>query len=276
MLGYAESLTLLIAPLWTAAIGRLLIDLYDRSGMVTANYRGKAVPAALGPALLLGYLPGAAAAVWSDRDPVSPMVLFLLTGFAFFGLWDDLIYETTSGFKGHFSAGLQGKLTAGLLKVITALLVGILFAGALPFPLWRRLAALLLLLLSANGLNLFDRRPGRALKVFFSGAVLIIFLAGQHAAAAQLLLPLMIGALAIAPADLEASAMLGDCGANLLGVALGIGAVLYLSLPLQAALLLFLAGVHLFSEYFSLSRLIESSPLLRRLDYLGRSREKFT
>lgn len=277
MFDYAEALALLAAPLWTAAIGRRLIKFYDRGGMVKLNYRGKAISPALGPALLLGYLPGAAAAVWSGRDPAMAMaMLFLLTGFAFLGLWDDLISDTTSGFRGHFGAGRQGRLTAGLLKVITALLVGFLFAGVLPFPPWRRLAALPLLLLSANGINLFDRRPGRALKIFFSGAVLIIFLARTPASAAQLLLPLMAGALAIAPLDLDASGMIGDCGANLLGVALGIGAVLYLPLPIQAALLLFWAGVHLFCEYYSLSQVIESNPFLRRLDCLGRFRENLT
>lgn len=274
MFGYTEALALLATPLWTAAFGRRLVDFYNRSGMAKVNYRGKAVSPALGPALLLGYLPGAAAAVWSGGDPAPVMaLLFLLTGFAFLGLWDDLLNDTASGFKGHFGAGRRGRLTAGLLKVITALLVGIPFAGTLPFPPWRRLTALLLILLNANGLNLFDRRPGRALKIFFAGAVPIIFLARPPAAAVQLLLPLMAGALAVAPLDLEASGMLGDCGANLLGAALGIAAVLYLPLPLQAALLLFWFGVHLFCEYFSLSRLIESSPFLSRLDYLGRFRE---
>ncbi|HOA35331.1 MAG TPA: hypothetical protein PKV91_01595 [Bacillota bacterium] len=272
---YAEALALLAAPPWAFAIGRRLIDLYGRSGMVKENYCGRAVSPALGPALLLGYLPVAAVEVWSGRDPAAVMArLFLLTGFAFYGLWDDLISDTASGFRGHFGAWRQGRLTAGMLKVITAILAGFLFIGALPFPTWRRLAALPLILLSANGVNLFDRRPGRALKIFFSGAVLIIFLARPPVAAAQLLLPLMAVGLAVAPLDLEASAMIGDCGANLLGAALGIGAVLYLPLTLQAALLLFWAGVHLFCEYFSLSRVIERNPILRRLDCLGRFREK--
>lgn len=268
---------LLVAPLWSTVIGRQLIEFYHRAGVVKSNYRGKMVSAALGPALLLGYLPGAAAVLWIDPAAAPPFsILFLWIGFAFLGLWDDLITEKTSGFKGHFGAARQGKLTAGFLKVITAVLVGLLFAGSLPFSPGHRLLALLLLLLSANGLNLFDRRPGRALKIFFPGAALIIFLARSPDAAAQLLIPLMVGALAIAPLDLEASAMLGDCGANLLGAALGIAAVLYLSPALQAAFLFFWSGVHLFCEYYSLSRVIENSSVLRRLDYLGRFRENFT
>lgn len=271
----APVLLLPATALWTAALARGLIRLYRDSKMEGANYRGRAVPAALGPALLLGILPGAAAAAWGGAAaPQAAPLLFLLTGFAFLGLWDDLMSDRTSGFKGHFAAGREGRLTGGLLKVITALPVAFIFAAALPFPLWRRLAALPLLLLSANGINLFDRRPGRALKIFFAGAVATIFLAHAPAAAAQLLLPLMAGALALAPLDLEAAGMLGDCGANMLGVILGAAAVLCLPLPIQAALLLFWSGIHLFSEYYSISRLIEGAPLLHRLDCLGRFREK--
>ncbi|NLA10684.1 MAG: hypothetical protein GX883_00975, partial [Firmicutes bacterium] len=256
--------------------GRLLGELYHRAGAVRTNYRGKAIAAALGPALLLGYLSGAAAALWIGGEGPPLPVLFLWTGFAFLGLWDDLIAEQISGFKGHFGAALQGRLTAGFLKAVTALLVGLIFTAALPLTPQRRLAALLLVLLSANGLNLFDRRPGRALKVFFPGALLIIFLAFSPAGAATLLLPLLVGALAVAPLDLGAKAMLGDCGANLLGAALGAAAVLYLAPGFQAALLLFWAALHLFSEYRSLSGVVEGSSFLRFLDYLGRFREKYS
>lgn len=270
----AAALALLATPLWTLVIGRRLIDFYERSNRAVPNFSGRAVPAALGPALLLGYLPAAGAAAWSGTGNAAPVsTTFLFTGFAFFGLWDDLIADTASGFRGHFGAGRRGRLTSGLLKVITALLIGFFFVGTLPFPAWRRLAALPLLLFSANGINLFDRRPGRALKVFFCGALLTIFLARPAGAAAQLLLPLMAAALALAPLDLGAGGMLGDCGANLLGAALGAGAVLYLPLHLQAALLFFWGGVNLICEFLSLSRVIERSRLLSSLDRLGRFRE---
>jgi UDP-N-acetylmuramyl pentapeptide phosphotransferase/UDP-N-acetylglucosamine-1-phosphate transferase len=269
-------IVLLAAPASSAFFSRRLSEFYHRAGPVRQNYRGRAVSAALGPALLLGYLPGAAAALWLGGGAPSFPVIFLWSGFAFLGLWDDLIDEQVSGFKGHFGAARQGKFTAGFLKAVTALLVGLIFAAALPLPFWSRLGALLLVLLSANGVNLFDRRPGRALKVFFGGALLLIFLAGSPAGAAGLLLPLLVGALAVAPLDLGAAAMLGDCGANLLGAALGTAAVLYLAPGLQALILIFWATLHLFSEFYSISRLVESSSFLRRLDRLGRFREKLS
>ena len=263
----------LAAPLGSALIGNRLIEFYHRAGAARPNYRGRPVPAVLGPAILLAYLPGAAAALWLGGGAPSFALLFLLLGFAFLGLWDDLVVERTSGFRGHFRAAWQGRITAGLLKTVLALLVGLIFCSRLPFSPWRRLAALLLLLLSANGLNLFDRRPGRALKVFFPGALLIIFLSPFPQPAARLLLPLLTGALAAAPLDLGGRGMLGDCGANLLGVSLGAAAALYLPPPLQLALLIFWSAIHLLSEFHSLSALIGRSRVLRLLDGLGRFRE---
>lgn len=271
----AAAIALLLTPLGSAAIGRCIIDFYHRLGASRPNYRGKPLPAALGPALLLGYLSGAAAAQWLGGAAPPFAVLFLWAGFAFLGLWDDLISEEIRGFKGHFGALCRGRLTAGFLKAFMALLISLLFAGSLPLPPGRRLAATLLILLSANALNLFDRRPGRALKVFFFGALLVIFLARTPGPAALLLLPLLIGALAVAPLDLAAAAMLGDCGANLLGAALGVGAVLHLPASHRAPLLMILVALHLFCEFSSLSKVIEKSAILRRLDHLGRFREKY-
>ena len=92
----------------------------------------------------------------------------------------------------------------------------------------------------------------------------------------RLLLPWLAAALVVAPWDLDAEGMLGDCGANLLGAVLGVGAVLALPLPAQLGLLFFWLAVNLSSEVVSFSRLIEEVPLLRFLDLLGRSREKIS
>ena len=166
----SDALILLVAPIWAFWIGRRLIEFYGVRGAVKANYRGKKISPALGPALLLGYLPVAAVSIWTGGE----VILWLSAGtvalgVSLFGLWDDLIEDRTSGFKGHFGAGLRGKMTSGLLKVITAVPVAAIFTGSLPLPPLQRLTALLLILLSANGLNLLDRRPGRSIKAFFFG-----------------------------------------------------------------------------------------------------------
>ncbi len=271
----SEALALLGAPVWTYWIGMKLIEFYRGRGTLKTNYRGKQITTALGPALLLGYLAAVALLLWGGGDilPVLSTVAVLL-GFSFLGLWDDLMEDDTAGFKGHFGAARRGRITAGLLKVITAGLMAFIFAGTLPVPYLERLPALLLIPLSANALNLLDRRPGRAIKFFFLGAVLLIFFAPHAARAALLLLPLLVVTLAVAPLDLSAKGMLGDCGANLLGAALGVAAVSFLSPPVQTGLVALWTLLHLFSEYRSISRLVEHNRFLRCLDRLGRSGEK--
>jgi UDP-GlcNAc:undecaprenyl-phosphate/decaprenyl-phosphate GlcNAc-1-phosphate transferase len=273
----SEAFALLGAPLWTYWFGLRLIGFYRERGVLKQNYRGKKIAPALGPALLLGYLGAAALLIWAGAAVFALLsVAAVLLGFSFLGLWDDLLEDDTTGFRGHFRIARQGKITAGLLKVITAGLVVLLFAGTLPGPLPQRLPALLLIPLSANGLNLLDRRPGRAIKVFFAGAVLLIFFAPFAALAAALLLPLLAATLAVAPLDLNADGMLGDSGANLLGAGLGVAAVLLLPPAAQLALVTAWVLLHLFCEFHSISRLVDRSPVLRFLDSLGRSREKLS
>jgi hypothetical protein len=72
------------------------------------------------------------------------------------------------------------------------------------------------------------------------------------------------------PTDLGGRSMLGDCGANALGAAVGTAAVQ--ALPWQLRLLACAAAValNLASEQVSFTAVIERTPLLRRLDQLGR------
>jgi len=235
-----EAAVIFSAPAVSFWLARRLIELYRRRGAVKPNYRGKLIAPALGPALFLGFLSAATAAVWLENDLLPWFqVTALFMGVSLYGLWDDFLDESIRGFKGHFRNALKGGFSAGLLKVITAILAVLIFTGSLPLSLFSRILALLLILLSANGVNLLDRRPGRALRAFFSVALFLIFAAGPNTCAPQLLLPLMAAALAPAPLDFSAEGMLGDCGANLLGAALGVAAVLFLQLSGQ---LIFVAG----------------------------------
>ena len=76
-----------------------------------------------------------------------------------------------------------------------------------------------------------------------------------------------------APLDLAGRAMMGDAGANSLGIAAGIA--LAVSLPWWGKLAAtgVLLGIHLYSERRSLSDLIARAPALRWLDRLGRAAE---
>ena len=126
----------------------------------------------------------------------------------------------------------------------------------------------------ANLLNLFDLRPGRAIKVATLSAGLIA--AGgavsgpdRSAGLAAVAAPLGAG-LALLPEDLGERAMLGDAGANALGAMLGAAAAQALSRPARAGLLACIVALTVASERVSFTKVIERTPALHRLDMLGR------
>ena len=68
----------------------------------------------------------------------------------------------------------------------------------------------------ANLINLFDLRPGRAIKVAVASGTLIGAGGSRNGGGARVAAPLA-AALALLPEDLDERALLGDCGANALG-----------------------------------------------------------
>jgi hypothetical protein len=116
---------------------------------------------------------------------------------------------------------------------------------------------------SANLLNLFDLRPGRAIKV---GA--LAALPGTLSGSAVVAAPLG-AAVALLPEDLGERAMLGDAGANALGALLGLSAA-RLPRPVRLGLLAGVAALNAASEVVSFTKVIQATPALRRLDQFGR------
>jgi hypothetical protein len=207
--------------------GRQLLDLMLACGPSAVNHRGLRLP-----------LVGAVVAVGAPA--VAPV--------AALGLADDLWSGPERGFRAHLRAGA----TTGTLK-----LVGI--------PLWalwrtRSLSAAVLVALAANVLNQLDTRPGRAIKAFLLGSVLLRG-APRGALAVAVLL---------APYDHREMAMLGDAGSNALGAVLGLHSVRRLSGPRRIGAIGALAILTVVADRRSLGELIESTPVLRSLDALGR------
>lgn len=164
------------------------------------------------------------------------------------GLADDLWSGPERGFRAHVHAGA----TTGTLK-----LLGI--------PLWglvrtRSVSGAILVGLSANVLNQVDTRPGRAVKAFMLGSLALGRRPRRGIAIAVLL----------APYDLGEMAMLGDAGANALGAVLGLKSVGRLTGRRRWCAISALAALTAFGEHRSLGRVIESTPVLRELDALGR------
>jgi UDP-GlcNAc:undecaprenyl-phosphate GlcNAc-1-phosphate transferase len=247
-------------------LARLLVTpwrtLLRHHGLVRPNYLGRLVPVGLG--LLPVILAGSIDILLGGTDAL--LLAVGLFGFALIGLADDVLGDRrTGGIRGHLISALHGQPTTGLMKAVGGLLLAVFLAMRLSHTLWAGVMGGLVAALSANALNLFDLRPGRALKVFLSWGGIVILAGGTTGLA-----PLWGAALAVLPVDLQGAAMLGDAGANPLGFAVGFAS---LSLPPIAigCLLLALILLHLYAERASLTKLIERVPWLRYLDQLGRS-----
>jgi hypothetical protein len=204
--------------------GRQLVDTLLASGPLAVNHRGLRLP-------LVGWT------LALRRDPAVAAV-------AAIGLADDLWSGPERGFRRHLSAGN----TTGVLKLVGIPLVGLVAT--------RKLSGALLVGLSANFVNQLDTKPGRALKAYLAGALLV----GAPRRAAVFLLPY----------DLREKTMLGDAGSNALGALLGLSSVDRLTGRSRWLAIGALAGLTLLGERRSLGALIERTPGVRVLDRLGR------
>lgn len=244
------------------------------------NYRGVTLPTAAGMVIPLAAVATSASLTllttlgWRPDAPGLAALGLTVTatlGFGLLGLLDDLaVDEGASGYRGHVAALARGRLTAGSLKMVAGPAVAILVVA----PVSDDSAVRLLLdgalvALAANLANLFDRAPGRVLKVsLLCAAVLTVV-----TAAAPELLGLVVvagaGAALIVP-DLRERMMLGDAGANPLGATLGLATVLTVGPTARTVVLAVLFALNLASERVSFSRVIDAAPPLRALDRLGR------
>jgi hypothetical protein len=226
------------------------------------NYRGEQ------PSLLAGPAVTVAAAVASLSHP--PVAALAVASGAV-GLYDDLVGDAHArGLRGHLAALRERRVTTGMVK-----LAGLVAAGAMTSVATRRRPAdvvvdTLLVAGTANLVNLFDLRPGRALKVVvLAGAPLAVYgaTAGATAAGAS-----TGAALALLPSDLAERGMIGDCGANALGSLLGWAFARGLGRRGCLVALSGVVGLTLASERVSFTDVIAGNRWLAAIDGLGRSR----
>jgi hypothetical protein len=215
--------------------GRQLLDAVLACGPTARNHRGLRLP-------LVGALValGGAGAPRRVRLGVAAAVAL--------GLADDLWSGPERGFRAHLSRGS----TTGVAKAL-----GIPLAALVAT---RSVRAATLVGLAANTVNQLDTRPGRALKAFIAGALLVRGPARAYVPIAVLL----------APYDLREMTMLGDAGANGLGAVLGYGSVGKLTGKGQILSIAALAALTAVGELSSLGGVIERTPGLSQLDAWGR------
>lgn len=244
----------------------------DAEAWRRTNHRGEPITLLEGPAFVAGAA-AATAVVPGLPARVRAAAVLAGAGSGFLGAYDDLYGVTSSkGFRGHLGALAKGEVTSGAVKLLGIGATG-LAAAALTA---RRPADVVvdgaLVAGAANLANLFDLRPGRAVKVGLLAAVPLLAAGLRRGApAAAVLAAVPAGAAAaLLPEDLGERAMLGDAGANALGALLGLAAVVTLGRPGRLAVLGTVVALTAASEKISFTKVIAGNPVLNRIDMLGR------
>jgi UDP-N-acetylmuramyl pentapeptide phosphotransferase/UDP-N-acetylglucosamine-1-phosphate transferase len=156
------------------------------------------------------------------------------------------------------------------VKLVGGATLAVVVVAPLARPsLGRLLADAALVALCANLANLFDRAPGRLLKVSTVAFVAVVVASDQREELEGTAL-VVGGGLGLAVDDLRERLMLGDTGANALGAALGLGLVAAATPTTRTVALLVVAALNVAGELVSFSRVIDAVPALRALDRAGR------
>jgi UDP-N-acetylmuramyl pentapeptide phosphotransferase/UDP-N-acetylglucosamine-1-phosphate transferase len=239
----------------------------DRGRWIRTNHRGEQVTLLEGPAVAAGLAVGSLLSRDTSRRAGLATAAAVST-VAIVGCYDDLCGTTsTKGLRGHLAALQSGDVTSGSVKIGVIGLTGLAAARAIR-PGGSMIGTLLdgaLVAGAANLVNLFDLRPGRALKVGLATAAM------ASAAPAVSLAPPVVGATAGAlPGDLREESMLGDCGANAIGAALGCALVAGTGRLTRLQVLAGVVALTLASEKVSFSAWIDAHPVASWLDRLGR------
>jgi hypothetical protein len=243
-----------------------------REAWARTNHRGEPVTLLEGPAVAAAAV---AAILAAPGIPARTRAAAAVAGAgaAAFGGYDDLKGSgDRRGFRGHLGALAGGEVTSGAVKIAGIGATGLAAAVLAGSDATGGSAADVvinagLIAGGANVVNLFDLRPGRAIKVT---AAMAAALGAASPAAGQAAAAPAGAALAVLPDDLGERAMLGDAGANALGAMLGAAAATALPRRARVAVLAAVTGLTAASEVVSFTRVIERTPPLRWLDMLGR------
>ncbi len=262
---------------------------------IRRNYRNHELPTGAGVAVAAAVLAVEAAkalggALGVGDSPVltsaRTLTMLAVVGFTLLGLADDLgAVGPTRGFAGHLRSIVTGSASTGGIKLIGGGLLALVLGGpagqlggALPGPLglMRLVVDGAVIALSANLANLFDRAPGRVIKVsvlMFASLTIPVALV-RSASGLGAVAVVMGAAIAMLPSDLRETSMLGDTGANALGASLGLGVVLTCAPWVRVAVLVGLLVVNLTSERVSFSKVIDAVAPLRALDRVGATAQR--
>ena len=269
---------------------RLLVgaghDLLRTPALERPNHAGRTIPTATGVLAVVAVvlveagrsLFGAFGVGNAPGDAARLLVLLACVGFGLLGLIDDVAgTHSDRGFRGHVGALLShGRMTTGLVKIVGggALAVVLVSAGRAAVTGAEMsgpsvVTDALVVALAANLTNLFDRAPGRAIKVGLMAWVPFALVARSDSVGVAV--APVVGAFAgLLGDDLRERLMLGDAGSNVIGAVIGLAVVLEFGPAVRYVVLAVLVVLTIASELISFSSVIERVPVLRRLDELGR------
>lgn len=278
--------------IWTAVISLIISILVFPviksflilHGIEKQNFEGTKIPNATGVLISISLLitssiiivtPDVFGDLRNFKDPL--MHIFILTFAASFaGFIDDIFsIDEIRGFKSHLGELLKGRVTTGMLKAILGLAVALIIAAFTQDNLAGIVSAMFVIGLSMNAFNLLDIRPGRALKIYILMMVVLIL---TPVALNMVIFPAywhLVGAV-ISPAlillydDLSKKSMIGDTGANVLGAIVGYAVISTFTGNIRLVILALLLIFNFVADRWSITKMIESQPLLNKLDRLGR------
>ena len=267
------AILILTGLLGTYAIIPLFRSLLIESNVLRPNYKKDMIPVSMGivflpmliiNAIILAYF------TTNFKDMLHIFIfLFGLVSMFFAGILDDIIgNRDVSGLKGHFKSLLNGKLTTGGFKALFGGFIGLVISIAISKNIYDIVINTLIIALSTNLMNLLDLRPGRAIKGYLLISIVLLFTLGEYTR--NLLLLIFPNVIAYFNQDLKAKAMMGDTGSNVLGISIGILFVMGYPLKVRLICLAFLIFIHILTEKYSLTKIIENNKFLNFIDKLGR------
>ncbi|MEF9991112.1 MAG: glycosyl transferase [Romboutsia sp.] len=264
---------LLVGLLGTYMIIPMFKNLLINSNIIRPNYKKDMIPVSMGIVFLpMMIINGIIVLLFTNKAENLLYVFIYIFGMIsmfFAGVLDDIIgNRDVSGLKGHFKSLLKGHLTTGGFKALFGGFVGIIVSIAISKDITDIIVNTLIIALSTNLMNLLDLRPGRAIKVYLIiTTIIFLTLVGYIKVLPLLIVP---NVLAYFSHDLKARAMMGDTGSNVLGISIGILVVLGYSFNVRMSWLVFLIFIHIVTEKYSLTKIIEKNKFLNFIDKLGR------
>lgn len=245
------------------------------SNITRKNYKGDSIPVGMGIVIVPVIIINSIFLNFSINNDIEnqKILLIFIVGImtmASVGLIDDLIgNRDQTGFKGHIIYLFKGKLTTGALKALIGGIISLLLGSLFTSNIIEILVNTLIIALFTNFINLLDLRPGRALKGFLIMSILFI-ISSISSQVRAILTSVMAYAIGSFPQDIKGKSMMGDIGSNALGITLGIVTIISYTMIIKYFILALLIVIHIITEKYSLTSIIENNSVLNFMDRLGR------